>query len=737
MTKNFHFIFTVHVFMLIACLCFVSKGVSAQEWTTDGNAYYLLKGNEIIRYSMPMNMPDIVVTNEMLIPAGQSKPIRVAHYSYSADQQKFLLFTNTKQVWRIKTRGDYWLFDLKNKSLKQLGQSLPAASLMFAKFSPDSKFIAYVSNNNIYVEDLETSVIRPVTNDGTKTLINGTFDWVYEEEFFCRDGFRWSPDSKHIAYWQLDASEVGSFYMINNTDSIRPQIIPIEYPLVGEKPSSCRIGVVDIAGVGTTWMQVPGQPDQNYIVRMEFIPWSGQLLLNQLNRKQNESRIYIADKKSGLCNLIYEESDQAWVEYSQFDITENDTYRVDFAQGFDWFKESQSIIWASEKDGWRQLFEVSLNGKPERKITQGSYDVVELKATDARNGYVYFTASPDNATGKYLYRTKIDGRGKLQLMSPPSLKGTHNYELSPDAKYAFHVFSNHFIKPSKELITVSDGKAVNGKTLIDKVDSLKIIPYLEFFTVKTADSVTMDGWMVKPKDFDPLKKYPVVFEVYAEPWATSVKDEFGSGRNHLYKGNMAEDGYIYIAVDGRGTPALKGSAWRKSIYRQIGRLNIHDQAMAAAEILKWSFIDPDRVAVWGWSGGGTTTLHLMFQYPEIYKTGIAIAAVSNLLTYDNVYTERYMGLPQENMEDFINGSPVTYAKNLSGNLLIIHGTGDDNVHYQNAEMLLNELIKYKKKFQIMPYPNRSHNISEGEGTGTHLQNLYTDFLKKNCPPGGK
>ena len=247
----------------------------------------------------------------------------------------------------------------------------------------------------------------------------------------------------------------------------------------------------------------------------------------------------------------------------------------------------------------------------------------------------------------------------------------------------------------------------------------------------------MDAWMVNPSNFDSTKKYPVVFYVYTEPWGQNVIDKYGAAHNFLYKGNMPDDGYIYISMDNRGTPAPKGREWRKSIYRKIGLINIHDQAMGAKEILKWSYVDTSRVAVWGWSGGGTATLNLMFQYPEIYKTGISIAAVGDQLTYDNIYQERYMGLPQENMEDFIKGSPITYAKNLRGNLLYIHGTGDDNVHYKNAELLINELVKYNRQFQLMPYPNRTHSISEGEGTYEHLSTLYTEYLRKNCPPGGR
>jgi dipeptidyl-peptidase 4 len=255
--------------------------------------------------------------------------------------------------------------------------------------------------------------------------------------------------------------------------------------------------------------------------------------------------------------------------------------------------------------------------------------------------------------------------------------------------------------------------------------------------VKTEDGVEMDGWMVKTKSFDPSKKYPVVFLVYTEPWGANVLDAYNVANNFLFNGSMAEEGYIYISVDNRGTPAPKGAAWRKSIYRKIGRINISDQANAAKEILKWSFVDNERIAVWGWSGGGAATLNLLFQYPDIYKTGIAIAAITNQLTYDNLYQERYMGLPQENLQDFIDGSPITYAKNLKGNLLYIHGTADDNVHYSNAEMLINELVKHNKQFQFMAYPNRTHSISEGEGTFLHLSTLYSDYLRKYCPPGGR
>ena len=704
------------------------------RWSDDGNSYYLVEENELVQYTLPDNKPSVVLSMKQLTPKGNEKPLQFSFYSFSGDQQKVMLFTNTKRVWRLNTKGDYWILDRPSGNLVQLGKTLPASSLMFAKFSPDGRSVAYVSENNIYVEDLATSRIKALTSDGTETLINGTFDWAYEEEFDCRDGFRWSPDSKKIAYWQIDASSIKKYYLINNTDSIYSRIIPIEYPKVGENPSSCRVGVVSIEDGRTTWMKIPGDPSQNYIVRMEFIPSTENLLIQQLNRKQNLSRLYALETGSGAARVVQEESDKAWVDIYQ----PGDPYAINFTNKFLWLNESNSILWDSEKDGWRHLYQVSLDGKAEKLVTAGNYDFTDINFIDQKKGWVYFMASPDNATQSYLYRTKLDGSSKPELLSTPALKGTHSYSFSPNGKYAAHSFSNSFTRQSSELITVANQKPLNNKkSIVSQLDSLQIKPSTEFFRIKTVDNVEMDGWMVKPQNFDPAKKYPVVFYVYTEPASTTVADSYGSSRNFLYLGDMARDGYIYISLDNRGTPASKGAEWRKSIYRKIGQINIYDQAMAAKEILKWKFVDTERVAVWGWSGGGSATLNLMFQYPEIYKTGIAIAAVANQLTYDNIYQERYMGLPQENMEDYVNGSPITYAKNLKGNLLYIHGTGDDNVHYQNAEMLVNELIKYNKQFQFMPYPNRTHSISEGEGTLFHLATLYTSYLRKNCPPGGR
>ncbi len=719
--------------LFVASISVAQKG--SINWSSSGKSYYTAGKTKITEHVLADGSTKVIISEKQLTPSGSNEPIKLSWFAFSNDEQKVLLFTNTKKVWRLNTKGDYWVLDLKTNTLTQIGKSLPASSLMFAKFSPDAKSVAYVSNNNVYTEDLATSQIKKLTSDGTTALINGTFDWAYEEEFACRDGIRWSPDSKSIAYWQIDASKTRKYYMINYTDSVYSKPIPVEYPKVGETPSACKIAVVNVADAKTTWMNIPGDPSQHYIIRMEFIPGSNKILTQQLNRKQNQSKLYVSDASTGMAKVAQEESDAAWVEIFQ----DGNAYAIDYTNGFTFLNEGKSILWVSEKDGWRHLYNVSLEGKPEVLLTKGNYDIIDIGCVAAKSGWLYFSASPDNATQKYLYRCKLDGTpAKLELVSAENQKGTHDYNISPNGEYAMHNFSSHTVPPLNEVITLADKKAINEKESIAiKLEKNQEKNNTEFFKVKTKDGVEMDGWMVKPKNFDPKKKYPVVFYVYTEPAGATVTDVYGISQNFMYGGDMEEDGYIYMSLDNRGTPAPKGRAWRKEIYRKIGQVNIKDQGQAAAEIIKWPFVDAERIAVWGWSGGGAATLNLLFQYPDIFKTGIAVAAISNQLTYDNIYQERFMGLPQENMEDFVKGSPLTYAKNLKGNLLYIHGTQDDNVHYQNAEMLINELVKYNKQFQFMAYPNRTHSISEGEGTFQHLSTLYTNYLRANCPGGGK
>ncbi len=716
------------IFSLTAVLGFSQFGAKEINWTSNGLAYLKISQGNIVRTDILTNNETIIVKKEQLVPQGSEIPLAFNIYSFTPDYKNLLVFTNTAKVWRYLTRGDYWLLDVASNQLVQLGKGLPSQSLMYAKISPDGKMAAYVSGHNLYAEDLASHKITQLTTDGTRKFINGTFDWVYEEEFGCRDGFRWSPDSKKIAFWQVDATKVRDYYMLNTTDSVYSQIIPVEYPKVGQPPSPVRVGVITVADDNIKWMDVPGDPQQHYIPRMEWADNSEELVLQQLNRKQNESKLFYCNAVTGASNNFYTENDKAFIDIKS-------RWNNDDPTGWEWLNNGKKFLWVSEKDGWRHIFLIDRDGKNEKLITKGDYDIDNIKCIDDKNNYVYFMASPINATQLYLYREKMDGKGKLELLSPAEMKGTHDYNISPGAEYAMHSFSNYKTLPASEWISLPAHKPLNPEKSIAKNMKVNENSNVEYFKVTTEDNITLDGWMVKPAGFDSTKKYPVVFYVYGEPASSTVNDTYGSQFNFLFDGDMSIEGYIQVSVDNRGTPSLRGAEWRKSIYGKLGRLNIHDQAMAAKKLLEKPYFDTSRVAVWGWSGGGSSTLNLMFQFPEIYNTGISIAAVDNLLFYDNIYEERYMGLPQENMDNYVKGSPIYYAKNLKGNLLFIHGTGDDNVQYDNAEAMLNELIKYNKTFQFMPYPNRTHSLSEGPGTRKHLSTLYSDFLRKYCPPG--
>jgi dipeptidyl-peptidase 4 len=716
------------LFFFFSCVFMAS--VFAQDhgtnWTPDGLSFYEFNEKGIVKIDPKTEEETVVVKNENLKPANTDKALKVQSFDYSNDNAKILLFANTKKVWRYNTRGDYWILNIATNKLTRLGKSLPQESLMFAKFSPDSKQVAYVSERNIYVEDVATNTIKQITKDGTRKMINGTFDWVYEEEFNCRDGFRWSPDSKQISFWKIDATKIRDYYMLNTTDSAYSKVIPVEYPKVGESPSPAYILVANVATGKIKKMNIEGDPQQHYITRME---WSGdnELVLQQLDRKQQVSKLIYCKVSDATSKTFWSEKDAAWVDLN-----------TDNPVGWQWINNGKDFIWISEKDGWRHIYKISRDGKSTTLLTKGNYDIGVLKAIDEKNDYVYFTASPSNATELYLYRVNINApKDQPELLSDKSLKGTHDYDMSPNGKIANHSFSNYNTYPASEWITLPDNKLMDATKSIAssmKIDTKKNIEYVQ---ITTEDNVVLDAWINKPKNFDVSKKYPVVFYVYGEPAASTVSNQFGAHSNYLYMGDMAGDGYVQVSIDNRGTPSLKGAKWRKAIYRSIGNINIKDLAMGAKKILENTYMDKTRVAVWGWSGGGSSTLNLLFKYPEIFQTGISIAAVGNQLNYDNIYQERYMGLPQENREDFVSGSPVNNVKGLQGKLLYIHGTGDDNVHYDNAEMLINELIKYNKQFEFMAYPNRTHGLREGVGTGLHLATLYTNFLKKNCEPGAR
>ena len=533
------------------------------------------------------------------------------------------------------------------------------------------------------------------------------------------DGFRWSPDGKNIAYWQSDTKGVGTFYMINNVDSNYSKPIPLPYPKVGTANSAVKVGVISAAGGKTKWFAVPGDPRNNYLARMEYIPGSDEVMIQQLNRLQNTNTVWVGNTKTMALKNILTDKDEAFL-----DIHDNIV----------WLDNTKSFTWTSEKDGWMHLYKVSRDGKEMNLITKGNFDVVNINCIDPVGGFVYYIASPENFTQRYLYRSRLDGNGEAERVSPANMAGQHSYQISADAKYAIHSFENATTPRRISLINLNTHQEIklleDNAALKAKMNELGL-RNKEFFKVDIGD-VVLDAWMIKPINFDPQKKYPLLIHVYGEPAGSTVQDNWGTGDNlwHQYLSNQL--GYIVISIDNRGTRVPRGRDFRKCIYRQIGLMAADDQAKAAKKIIAtYSFVDEKRIGIWGWSGGGQMSLHCMFRHADVYKTGIAVSFVSLQTLYDNIYQERYMGLPNDNVAGYRDGSPLTHAGKLEGNLMIIHGTGDDNVHYQNFEMLVNELIKNNKLFTMLSYPMRDHGISQGKNTTLHMRRSMEKFWKDN------
>jgi dipeptidyl-peptidase-4 len=711
---------------------FFARGVGQLRWLDDSTYVALQRsqsGADLARFNARTGARDVLVSAAQLTPNGASAPLEVEDYSWSPDHTRLLIFTASEKVWRQNTRGDYWVLDLTSHGLRKLGGDAPTSTLMFTKFSPDGQRVAYVRQNDLYTEDVASGAITRLTRDGSRTIINGTFDWVYEEELALRDGFRWSPDGKSIAYWQLDASGVRNYNLIDDTDSLYSIVTPIQYPKAGTTNSAGRIGVVDATGGATRWLAIDGDPRNQYLARMD---WAGtnnssEVLVQRMNRRQNEIDVLLGDARTGAVKTILVERDSAW---------------VDVVNDVRWLDRDTRFTWMSERDGWRRMYGVSRDGRTVRALSADSMDVTHpafafgaqaVLGTDATGEYVYHYASPQNPTQLYLYRTSLKRPGVTTRVTPADEPGTHSYLISPNGHYAVHTWSSFGTPPTTELITLPDHKSVrvlqDNAPLKSRLATIEQGPR-EFFRVDIGNGVKLDGWMIKPPHFDSSKKYPVLFYVYGEPASQTVVDSWG-GPQYLWHVMLSQKGYIVVSVDNRGTPGPRGRDWRKSIYGKLGVLNGGDQAAAAQAIARWPFVDAQRLGVWGWSGGGATTLNVMFRTPDVYKVGMAVAPVTDLRYYDTIYQERYVGLPQENPEGYRVGSPVTFASQLKGDLLVVHGSGDDNVHYQNTEALVNALVKADKPFTMMAYPNRTHCICEGEGTTLHLYSLLTRYLSEH------
>jgi dipeptidyl-peptidase-4 len=727
---------------LFALPDFEVKKFGPARWLDGGEFYTTVEPSEsvrekgakdIARYETATGKREVLISASKLIPPNDKSPLKIDDYAWPKDKSRVLIFTNTAQVWRRNTRGDYWVLDLKSGALQKLGGDVPASSMLFAKFSPDGTRVAYVRANNIYVEELAGGKITQLTRDGSYTIINGTSDWVYEEELALRDCFRWSPDGRKIAYWQFDTSGVGIFPLIYNLGPPReivtgfpypglgayPSLLNIAYPVPGTTNSAVRVGVIDASGGDTRWLDVPGNPRNNYIARMEWAENSNELVIEHLNRLQNRNDVLLAGASSGKVRPVFLDEDKAWVNVMN-EIT--------------WLRGGTEFLWLSERDGWRHAYRVSRSDGSSKLITHGNYDVIGIDSTDEKDGWLYFIASPDNATQRYLYRTRLDGNGEADRVSPANAPGTHTYDVSPNSHWAFHTYSRADLTPVTDLIELPNHRSArlleDNSTLRANAPTLLETP-IEFFKTDIGDGITLDAFIMKPPHFDSAKKYPVLVYVYGEPAGQTVLDAWETG--HIYFARIAAAaGYVVISFDNRGTPAPKGRAWRKAIYGSIHPVVVKEQSAALRNFLaSHPFADPERVAVWGWSGGGSSTLNLMFRSPDLYKVGMSVAPVPDLRLYDTIYQERYMGLPLENVEGYRNSSAVNFAEDLRGHLLLVHGSGDDNVHYAGSELLLNRLIELDKPVDFMEYPGRTHSISQGQGTLLHLYSLLLRYLEEH------
>ena len=694
------------------------------RWSERSSTYFVLEaaslgaGKDLVQHFPANGARKIVVPASAFAVHGGSSSLDVEAFEFSPDESKLLIYTNSKKVWRNNTRGDYWLLDVATLQLQKLGGDAPEASLMFAKFSPDGARVGYVRENNIYVQDLSDLSITAVTTDGSEILINGTSDWVNEEELSLRDCFRFSPDGQQILFWQFDTSNVRRFHLLNNTDALYPRIVSFPYPKVGETNSSTRLAVVSVAGGKVVWLQLPGNSRQHYLPHAEWLPDGSQIFVQQLNRLQNELRLFLADPSTGTTQVVMTEHDPAWLE------NENPVR---------WLKDGRSVLWLSERSGWRQAYQVNLSGEPIQPMTTGEFDIIDVSAVDTARGWLYYIASPENPTQRYLYRSPLAG-GEPELVTPALQPGWHQYSLSPDAAWAVHTYSTFATPPIVEIVHLPDHKVVSvladNRPLRNKLAALHR-PSSEFFTIDIGGDVTLNAWCMKPPGFDASRQYPLLMYVYGEPYGQTVKDAW-TGATRLWHEMLAQQGCIVASVDNRGTNAPLGRKWRKCVHRQIGILASQEQASAVRAMLqKWPFIDPTRVGVWGWSGGGSMSLNALFRYPDLYRSAIAVAPNADQLLYDTIYQERYMGLPEDNVVGYREGSPITHAHKLRGNLLLVHGTADDNGHYQGTERLMNELVAHGKHFTVLPYPNRTHSISEGSNTTRHFWGYLTKYLQDN------
>ena len=716
---------------------FFGDGFQGGRWASEGPVLLYVDTDRetgtssLVELDLATDRRRTLIDGGRLVKPDGDGTIEIEDYSYSDDGSKALLYTDSEQVWRLNTKGYYYVFDLDSGDVTPIA-ARSAGYQMFAKFDPAAERVAFVRDRNLYVHDLATGEERALTTDGAPgTVINGTFDWVYEEEFGLRDGFRWSPDGEHIAFFQLDESATRDFQM-TNFRTLYPETTQFRYPKAGEANSEVRIGVVDPRTGETlffdtdTWQE--GGDETEYIAGMGWTPeidgkrWVWML---RLNRDQDRVDLLYGDPDTGDIREILSESNDSYIEVEN-GFSDTETGTITF------LGDGQHFAWRSTRDGFGHLYLYRNDGTFVRRLTEGDWDVTDFHGIDEAEGQIYVTTTAEASTERHLYRIPLAGGAPVRLTQGP---GWHSVDLSRDFDFFIDRASTS-TDPGSVALYSTDGELVT--TLVDN-EALRgrlaayDLPAPEFMTVPAADGTPLNAYLVKPRDFDPNREYPLLIHTYGGPGSQEVRDAWG-GTERLWHHYLAETyGVLVAGVDNRGTGG-RGRDFRTATQDRLGILEAEDQIAAAQHFGDMPYVDAERLGIWGWSYGGYLTL-LALTYdegPETFHMGMAVAPVTSWRQYDTIYTERYLSTPQKNPEGYDLGSPTTYADRLRDDqhLLIVHGDADDNVHVQNTMQMVDALQAANKPFDMMLYPGRNHGIYGGM-TRLHLYTLLTRYVAEN------
>jgi len=687
---------------------FFGKNLSGVQWFSGGDKFSFLKrdpaakATAIYEHDVKTGEEKILISGNDLKLKREDQPFSIQNYEWLLNE-KYILFTGTLPARSLKTGGAFYIYEIAKKRFFEHASSEKKQEN--ARFSPDGEKLAFVRDNNVFVADIQSQKETQITFDGSETLLNGNFDWVYEEEFSIINGIEWSPDSKRIAFWQLDQSQVPEMH-IAKWDSLYLNFLDMRYPKAGTRGSFVKIGIAEIASPKTTWVDL-GEESDIYIPRIKFTADADLLSIQRLNRLQNKLDLLFADTATGKTKTVFAQSDSCWI-----DINDNLTF----------LKDKKHFVWTSAKDGFEHIYLFDYNGNQIKQLTSGNFEVDKILGVDETNKQIYFTSNERSTINSDLHSVNYE-TGKRNRVT--EAKGTHGVNLSPNHKYFIDRYSNANLIGSTYLYNTS-GEKIRDLVVNDMAtfQDYSLSP-VEFFRFKTTDGVELDASIIKPANFDPSKKYPVLVNNYSGPGSKTVADAWGS----LWFQMLAQKGYIIFALDNRGTSG-RGESFKKIVYKNLGYWEVNDQIEGAKYLASLPYVDANRIGIWGWSYGGYASALTLAKAPDYFKAAIAVAPVTDWRFYDNIYTERYMSTPQLNPKGYETSSVMMYANQLKGKLLLIHGTADDNVHFENSVALVTKLVAENKPFQTMYYPEKNHGISGGK-TRLHLYELMTKFILEN------